>query len=189
MQKSINTNFKKDCKVINLAYEYKGYTGKEKYAIITDLSEEELNLRYKDEIKRYRPFIILSRKMGLAIREFDRNDEKFRKRSARNESIFIACDEQDELVFSSLSVEDDQTIKEAESEELENKQRIREVCTKALDALTPKQRYYFVLHFVEGKSIRKIAHEVGIHRNTVLKNCLRARARYIKAVNAMEAES
>ena len=52
MQKSINTNFKKDCKVINLAYEYKGYTGKEKYAIITDLSEEELNLNYKDEIEK-----------------------------------------------------------------------------------------------------------------------------------------
>ena len=30
--------FKADCKVIRLKYEYPGYTGTEKYAIISDLS-------------------------------------------------------------------------------------------------------------------------------------------------------
>ena len=31
--------FKVECKVIKLGYEYPGYTGTEKYAIVTDLSD------------------------------------------------------------------------------------------------------------------------------------------------------
>ena len=34
--------FKADCKVIRLKYEYPGYTGTEKYAIISDLSYEQI---------------------------------------------------------------------------------------------------------------------------------------------------
>ena len=77
-------SFKKDCKVINLEIEYEGYIGEERYAIITDLSEEELDSKYQEELSKYRPFIILSRAMGLAIREHQRNNEKFRKRFARS---------------------------------------------------------------------------------------------------------
>ena len=55
MLNSIISTFMKDCKVLNLAKEYEGYTGEEKYAIITDLSEEELNLCFKEELEKYRP--------------------------------------------------------------------------------------------------------------------------------------
>ena len=34
--------FAKDCKLINLKYEYMGYTGQEKWAIVSELSEQEL---------------------------------------------------------------------------------------------------------------------------------------------------
>lgn len=34
--------FAKDCKLINLKYEYDGYTGTEKWAVVTELTEEEL---------------------------------------------------------------------------------------------------------------------------------------------------
>ena len=37
---ALDEQFKYDCKVINLSYEYPGYTGKEKWAIITDLTED-----------------------------------------------------------------------------------------------------------------------------------------------------
>ena len=36
---ALDEQFKYECKVINLSYEYPGYTGKEKWAIITDLTE------------------------------------------------------------------------------------------------------------------------------------------------------
>ena len=44
--------FAKDCKRINLKYEYDGYTGTEKWAIITELTEEELWDKYPDIIGR-----------------------------------------------------------------------------------------------------------------------------------------
>lgn len=40
--------FAQDCKLINLRYEYSGFTGMEKWAIITELSEEAL-ARLKEE--------------------------------------------------------------------------------------------------------------------------------------------
>lgn len=38
--------FSNDCKLINLRYEYHGYTGSEKWAIVTELAEEELWVKY-----------------------------------------------------------------------------------------------------------------------------------------------
>lgn len=52
--------FANDCKLINLRYEYHGYTGTEKWAIVTELAEEELWVKYPDVIRRYTPFILLS---------------------------------------------------------------------------------------------------------------------------------
>lgn len=37
--------FAKDCKLINLKYEYMGYTGQEKWAIVSELSEQELYIK------------------------------------------------------------------------------------------------------------------------------------------------
>lgn len=41
--------FANDCKLINLRYEYHGYTGTEKWAIVTELAEEELWVKYPEE--------------------------------------------------------------------------------------------------------------------------------------------
>lgn len=48
----------KKYKVINLKYEYEGYEGNEKWAIISELSEKELFRLYPDEMRRYSPFVI-----------------------------------------------------------------------------------------------------------------------------------
>ena len=48
--------FANDCKLINLRYEYHGYTGTEKWAIVTELAEEELWVKYPDVIRRYTPY-------------------------------------------------------------------------------------------------------------------------------------
>ena len=45
--------FANDCKLINLRYEDHGYTGTEKWAIVTELAEEELWVKYPDVIRRY----------------------------------------------------------------------------------------------------------------------------------------
>ena len=42
--------FSSECKVIDLRFEYVGYNGAEKYAIVTDLTKEELLAKYPDVI-------------------------------------------------------------------------------------------------------------------------------------------
>ena len=61
--------FAKDCKLINLRYEYTNYTGKEKWAVVTELTEKELRKKYPDIIKRYTPFVLLSMAQGEVINE------------------------------------------------------------------------------------------------------------------------
>ena len=73
--------FAQDCKLINLRYEYSGFTGTEKWAIITELSEEALWDKYPDVISRYTPFILLSMAQGEVISESHRNNDKYEKRS------------------------------------------------------------------------------------------------------------
>ena len=155
--------FKNDCKVIRLDAEYPGYTGDARYAIITDLTEEELSARYPAEIKRYIPFVLLSSEMGRAIREHHRNDEKFAKRTARYESVFIACTEEEEALIRTLSVEDEQTLLDAESDAEEAKQHVIDICRAALATLTPMQRDYLVRHYLYGIPCLEIAHQDGKH--------------------------
>ena len=75
--------FAKDCKLINLRYEYTNYTGKEKWAVVTELTEKKLRKKYPDIIKRYTPFVLLSMAQGEVINESDRNDDKYEKRAKR----------------------------------------------------------------------------------------------------------
>ena len=69
--------FAKDCKLINLKYEYNGYTGDEKWAIITELSVKELWEKYPLVIERYSPFVHLSIAQGEVIDDANRNEDKY----------------------------------------------------------------------------------------------------------------
>lgn len=77
---ALDEQFKCDCKVINLSYEYPGYTGDEKWAIITDLTEKELIEKYDEIISSYKPFILLSSLFGSVRADYqkERNGVVFR---------------------------------------------------------------------------------------------------------------
>lgn len=64
---ALDAQFKYECKVINLSYEYPGYTGKEKWAIITDLTEKELIEKYDEIISSYRPFCEQANRSVLTV--------------------------------------------------------------------------------------------------------------------------
>lgn len=66
--------FSTECKLINLKYEYQGYTGTVKWAVVSELSEKELFEKYPDVISRYTPFVLLSVEQGEVIAEAKRND-------------------------------------------------------------------------------------------------------------------
>ena len=172
--------FKGDCKVINLAIEYPGYTGKEKYAIITDLSRDELEAQYKDITEKYEPFLILTREMGLVIKQFQSNEKKHEQRSKRNEHIFDSTDDRDSLLVV-LSVGDAQARIEAEI----TRQEFIEATRYALNTLTPLQCQYLKAHYLENKSYQRISEETGKRLGTVWRICNRGRKDFIKAVKAM----
>ena len=85
--------FIRDCKLINLKYEYDGYTGTEKWAIITELTEEELWDKYPDVIGRYIPFVLLSVAQGKVIIDDNRETHRCEMRDARHLDAF--CYEDD----------------------------------------------------------------------------------------------
>ena len=64
---TLDEQFDKDCKIIKLKYEYPGYTGEEKWAIITGLTEEELNEKYAEKTASLRPFIVLDLAFGKLV--------------------------------------------------------------------------------------------------------------------------
>mgnify|MGYP000806165109 CR=1 FL=1 len=45
--------FSTECKLINLKYEYQGYTGTEKWAVVSELSEKELFEKEELKIRYY----------------------------------------------------------------------------------------------------------------------------------------
>ena len=179
MNSKNNRTFKQECKIINLAIEYIGYTGDITYAVITDLTEEELNSKYKEELAGYRPFIILSRAMGLVIREQQRNEEKYKKRTARHTVDY-------EAVFHLLSVDDEQTRRDIELYEATRKEMIMEAGRKAMMSLTPLQRRYIIRFYIDGAELKEIANETGTRQDTVWENLEAARRKFRKALDALE---
>lgn len=89
--------FARDCRLINLKYEYDGYTGTEKWAIITELTEGELWDEYPDIISRYTPFVLLSMAQGKVIIDDNRETHRCEMRDMSAimlvSALFTLCDE------------------------------------------------------------------------------------------------
>ena len=176
-----NEEFKRECKLINLKYEYgNGYIGNEEWAIITELSENELFEKYPEQIKEYIPFILLSMEQGKAIAEFNQNEDKFRKRSKNNGDAYGYDDDLTER-FHPEAIEPDFVEKqELEEYELSHYQKKMELIERAIDSLTEKQHKYLVAHFVEGKSAREIAKEEGVSHQVIDRHLIAAIKKFEK---------
>lgn len=150
--------FKKECRIINLKYEYYGYVGKEKWAIVSELTEKEIIQKYPEEVKPYMPFVPLSIEQGEVIGNFNRNEDKFRKRAVNNEDAYGYDEGVSEYFHKELIAED-----YWERQEKIEIQRVEfERLYKALSVLTPKQRERILQHYVQGKSSRSIGKEENV---------------------------
>ncbi len=160
----------KKYKVINLKYEYEGYEGSEKWAIISELSEEELFGLYPDEMRRYSPFVLLSVEQGKVISDFKANEDKHRKRSINNEDYFGYSEGLTENLHTEAIVPD--FVKQQENEEYcQRREELKQqLLAKAIRSLTEKQRKYLLLRYVKGKTSVEIAREEGIAEQVVRKH-------------------
>ena len=159
--------FEKECKLVNLRYEYQGYTGNEKWAIVSALTEEEIYMKYPNEISEYAPFVLLTVKQGEAIWEFIRNEDKYRKRQVNTEDAFGYDEGITENIHLEISVPDfweQEEINEYYRRRSEEKMRL---FVTAMESLTEKQHKYLVMRYLDGKSARDIATEIGIAHQVV----------------------
>ena len=165
----LKEHFQSECKVINLKYEYEGYTGEEQWAIISELTKKELFEKYPEIVKQYMPFVLLSVEQGKAVYEFRRNESKFYKRSKNNEDAFGYDDELTGAFHSEVVVPDfieQQITEEYEENRCQMKMKLLD---KALSSLTEKQYNYLISRYVANKSARKIAEAEGVSHQAIEK--------------------
>lgn len=167
--------FVKDCKLINLRYEYTNYTGKEKWAVVTELTEKELRKKYPDIVKRYTPFILLSMAQGEVINESDRNDGKYEKRAKRTLDVYGYEDDISEQFHRELITPFADPFEQAEEEQLEiEKEQLRRLeiakVRKVLEMMKPIQKERLCKVVLLGLSSRKIAQEEGVNYSAVDKS-------------------
>ena len=152
--------FANDCKLINLRYEYHGYTGTEKWAIVTELAEEELWVKYPDVIRRYTPFILLSMAQGEVITEYQNYEARERMRRLLFGHAFDINDGEFEVHHPELAVDTD-PIEEIMLKD--NIKRLREV----LCYLSETQKRRVFKYFFYNKTLEKIADEEGVDFTSV----------------------
>lgn len=167
--------FAKDCKLINLRYEYTNYIGKEKWAVVTELTEKELRKKYPDIVKRYTPFILLSMAQGEVINESDRNDDKYEKRAKRTLDVYGYEDDISEQFHRELITPFADPFEQAEEEQLEiEKEQLRRLeiakVRKVLEMMKPIQKERLCKVVLMGLSSRKIAQEEGVNYSAVDKS-------------------
>lgn len=157
-------DFEMDCTTLDLSIEYgPNKVGKEKYAIITDLTEKELEEKYSSILDEFRPFVVLTKEMGEVIYDYHRNEEKHRKRMQRSGHIFDANDGLLEILHLEVACIDEPT------KELERKELL--ACIKeALSTLTEKERRRFINYCLKDIPITKIAEEEQIAEQNVYKS-------------------
>ena len=177
--------FAKDCKLINLKYEYNGYTGDEKWAIITELSVKELWEKYPLIIERYSPFVHLSIAQGEVIDDANRNEDKYAKRSSRTLDCYGYDDEMSSQFHREFAIMFDDPFERAEEERLElEREELRQCEIRkariALSMLQPLQRERLMKNVCCGLSSRVIAKQEGVYYSSVDKSIAAAKKNFIK---------
>ena len=156
---ALEEQFRQECLTISVSEEYPNYIGTEKWIIITDLSDEELIVRYESLIGEYSPYIKLTVEQGKAINLYRRNEDKHRKRRKRYESLLPDCDGEDEL-HNNLTQED-----------FVSKLVMRDYIRNLLDCIPSEiQRRRIALHYLCGFSAVEIAKMENVSSQAVDKS-------------------
>lgn len=100
----LKEQFIQECTILNPKEEYPGYTGKEKYFIVTSLSESELQRKYTRFIEFFQPYLVLNKSFIDARADFKRNEDKHKKRAKRTEDIYGYVDGETEIFHKELVV-------------------------------------------------------------------------------------
>lgn len=175
--------FAMNCKIINLQYEYSGYSGLEKWAIVSELTEEELQTTYPDIISRYVPFIRLSVAQSEPINEFNRNNEKYEKRAKRTYDVYGYEDDLSEHFHREMITP---FVDPFEEEERKIRRSLEiEKVRKSLIMLKPIQRRRLIKSVLLRQTLREIAAEEGVSFSAVAKSVNAAKKNFKKIFESL----
>lgn len=162
-----------ECTILDPKKEYPGYRGKEKYFIVTNLSETELNSKYASLIESFKTYLLLNKSFIDARADFKRNEDKHKKRAERTEDIYGYVDGETEIFHKELVVEE-------LFEEFITFIQIDSVY-KVAEMLPQIQKERFFMHYIYGISKRKIA-EIHHVSHTAVNNSLAAAIKTVRSL-------
>ena len=140
--------FRELCFPFLLEDEYPGWTGEEKWGIVTDLGEDVLLEEYPKIMEALSPYLVLPPEYGEIRDEYRNSERRSRRRQEQYESYF---DQDCEAGCCEEVVSADFT------EELADRELLRE----ALACLTELQRKRIVQLYCQGMSLKEIAESEG----------------------------
>lgn len=157
--RELNEEFIKECTILDTKKEYPAYTGKEKYFIVTSLSESELKRKYKGIVELFAPYLVLNKSFIDARADFKRNEDKHKKRAERTEDIYGYVDGETEIFHKELVVEElfEDFITSIQIDSI----------YKAAEMLPQIQKERFFMYYIYGISKRKIAEMQGVSHTAV----------------------
>jgi len=154
--------FKNECQVFEMKYEYPGYIGNERFGIITSLSSDELSTKYSDIIQDYEPYLLLSPEFGEVRSNFIRNERKHKRRQERTENIF-GFDEATENTHEEI-------IDKTEPLDFILAQEKKKMINDALKKLSVLQRERIEKYYFYGMGLAEIADEEHVNISAVDKS-------------------
>ena len=150
----------KEYELISLEVGYPGIQGGCRWAVATDLSREELFQKYGEELEMYNPLLLITPEQAEAFKEYNRNEEKHKKRALR-------CHDPRGYME---GLEEKQQVLHKISSGLEIDDVLNAVYLKtAYEQLSYTQKYRLMLYFYCGATEEDIAFIEGISHQAVHK--------------------
>ena len=162
----VKINHNPEFKVIDLEKEYAGATpfvGKEHYAVVSDLTEEELTASFSKELEPYEPFVIISREMYRAMLETHRNNNREHWRD-------MFC--HDSFAFDLEKLPIDWKMDPAQI--CESIQTVEYILAKMME-FPEHQGLRLYDRYIIGYSFQEIAHKEGVSKSSVRKSIQKAK--------------
>ena len=184
---SIYIDGKMEFQAVNLITEYGQKLNGCKYAIASRYPQERLEELYKENLRKFSPFIYLTEAQYGPIRDFNNNENKHHMRDVNNHDDYGYTEEFMEIMHDCellcADPEPDVLTAIIEREDEQQMAKYIAVLPIAMTTLTEKQRKRLMMHFYEGKTFREIAAAEGTYENAIdysIKKKKKQLAKYFK---------
>ena len=147
-------SFKSECTFFECQMIYEGdWDGRERYIVASDTPEDVLLRKYPEIMKNLSPYFFVSAECGEIYAESWRNISKFKKRTSN--TVYFGDEDGEEHDYPIASFVD--------------KYMRCELLQSAMQVLSPLQKEYIQLYFLEGLKFKEISVMTGRDASTVKK--------------------